>query len=157
MIIQCINCNKKFEVNSSLIPDDGRDIQCGSCNYIWFYRPSNNRLKTEIKVLDEEKINSDNKIETNLNYKDEIFVDNGKESKKIQYSQTTKSQKSFSYYLGRILSFIIVGIISFVALIVILDTFKLPLTNVFPGLELLLYNLFETIKDIFLFNKNLFL
>jgi len=157
MIIQCINCNKKFEVNSSLIPDDGRDIQCGSCNYIWFYRPSNNRLKTEIKVLDEEKINSDNKIETNLNYKDEIFVDNEKESKKIEYSQTTKSQKSFSYYLGRILSFIIVGIISFVALIVILDTFKLPLTNVFPGLELLLYNLFETIKDIFLFNKNLFL
>ena len=157
MIIQCINCNKKFEVNSSLIPDDGRDIQCGSCNYIWLYRPSNNRLKTEIKVLDEEKINSDNKIETNLNYKDEIFVDNEKESKKIEYSQTTKSQKSFSYYLGRILSFIIVGIISFVALIVILDTFKLPLTNVFPGLELLLYNLFETIKDIFLFNKNLFL
>ena len=157
MIIQCINCNKKFEVNSSLIPDDGRDIQCGSCNYIWFYRPSNNRLKTEIKVLDEEKINSDNKIETNLNYKDEIFVDNEKESKKIEYSQTTKSQKSLSYYLGRILSFIIVGIISFVALIVILDTFKLPLTNVFPGLELLLYNLFETIKDIFLFNKNLFL
>ena len=157
MIIQCINCNKKFEVNSSLIPDDGRDIQCGSCNYIWFYRPSNNRLKTEIKVLDEEKINSDNKIETNLNYNDEIFVDNEKESKKIEYSQTTKSQKSFSYYLGRILSFIIVGIISFVALIVILDTFKLPLTSVFPGLELLLYNLFETIKDIFLFNKNLFL
>ena len=157
MIIQCINCNKKFEVNSSLIPDDGRDIQCGSCNYIWFYRPSNNRLKTEIKVLNEEKINSDNKIETNLNYKDEIFIDSEKESKKIEYSQTTKSQKSFSYYLGRILSFIIVGIISFVALIVILDTFKLPLTNVFPGLELLLYNLFETIKDIFLFNKNLFL
>ena len=48
-------------------------------------------------------------------------------------------------------------IISFVALIIVLDTFKSPLDDKFPGLELLLYNLFETIKDIFLFNKNLFL
>ena len=41
MIIQCINCNKKFEVNSSLIPDVGRNIQCGSCNYTWFYQNIN--------------------------------------------------------------------------------------------------------------------
>ena len=31
MIIECISCNKKFEVNSELIPDSGRTIQCGSC------------------------------------------------------------------------------------------------------------------------------
>ena len=35
--------------------------------------------------------------------------------------------------------------------------FKTPLDNKFPGLELLLYYLFETIKDIILFTKNLFL
>ena len=38
MIIECINCPKKFEVNSDLIPDDGRTIQCSSCNHIWFYK-----------------------------------------------------------------------------------------------------------------------
>ena len=38
MIIECINCNKVFEVNSELIPENGRTIQCGSCNHIWFYK-----------------------------------------------------------------------------------------------------------------------
>ena len=40
MIIECINCNKKFDVNSELIPSSGRTIQCGSCNHIWFFNPS---------------------------------------------------------------------------------------------------------------------
>ena len=39
MIIECINCNKKFEVNSELIPSSGRSIQCGSCNHLWFFEP----------------------------------------------------------------------------------------------------------------------
>ena len=38
MIIDCINCNKKFNVESELIPSDGRLIQCGSCNYAWHYK-----------------------------------------------------------------------------------------------------------------------
>ena len=38
MIIECVNCNKKFNVNSELIPDNGREIQCGSCNHVWFYK-----------------------------------------------------------------------------------------------------------------------
>ena len=38
MIIECINCNKKFEVNSDLIPIEGRTIQCGLCNHIWFFK-----------------------------------------------------------------------------------------------------------------------
>ena len=40
MIIECINCNKKFNVNSELIPSTGRTIQCGSCNHVWFFNPS---------------------------------------------------------------------------------------------------------------------
>ena len=38
MIIECVNCNKKFEVNSELIPRTGRTIQCGSCNHTWFFK-----------------------------------------------------------------------------------------------------------------------
>ena len=38
MIIQCIKCSKKFEVRSDLIPQNGRTIQCGSCNHIWFFK-----------------------------------------------------------------------------------------------------------------------
>ena len=38
MIITCPNCNKQFKIDNSLIPDEGRDLQCGSCNNIWFYK-----------------------------------------------------------------------------------------------------------------------
>ena len=29
---------KKFKINTSLIPDEGRDVKCGSCNHVWFYK-----------------------------------------------------------------------------------------------------------------------
>ena len=28
---------KKFNVDPSLIPSKGRNIQCGSCNFVWFF------------------------------------------------------------------------------------------------------------------------
>ena len=37
MIISCPECNKKFEINSKLIPKNGRLLKCGSCNYEWFF------------------------------------------------------------------------------------------------------------------------
>jgi len=54
-----------------------------------------------------------------------------------------------------ILSYLIVGIISFVALVIVLDTFKSPLSNIFPNLEFFLLNLLESLTDIFLFFENL--
>ena len=38
MIISCDQCHKKFEIDSSLIPKDGRLLECGSCNHKWFYK-----------------------------------------------------------------------------------------------------------------------
>ena len=38
MIISCDQCNKKFEIDSNLIPKDGRLLECGSCNHKWFYK-----------------------------------------------------------------------------------------------------------------------
>ena len=52
-------------------------------------------------------------------------------------------------------AYIIVSIITFVAIIIVLDTFKDPLSNIFPNLELVLYNLFETLRDLILFAKDL--
>ena len=40
-----INCNKRFEVNPDLIPNEGRNIQCGSCHHIWFFK--NNQINLE--------------------------------------------------------------------------------------------------------------
>tara|TARA_B100000003_G_C10838752_1_gene334072 strand:+ start:135 stop:596 length:462 start_codon:yes stop_codon:yes gene_type:complete len=151
MIIQCVNCYKKFEVEDSLIPDEGRNLTCGSCNHNWFYIPINNQQNNNIQTKN-----------INLEHED-INVINDKKDKKIEKIDpvTKKSEninpkkKKSSLSLGKILSYIIVSIISFIALIIVLDTFKSPLQEIFPGLELLLYNLFESIKDMILFLKNL--
>jgi len=37
MIISCTNCKKKFNIDEKLIPEDGRLLQCGSCNHKWHY------------------------------------------------------------------------------------------------------------------------
>jgi hypothetical protein len=49
----------------------------------------------------------------------------------------------------------IVFAISFIALIIILDTFQVPIGKIVPNIEFILYNLYETIKDIGLFLKDL--
>ena len=160
MIITCPNCNKKFKIDNSLIPDEGRDLQCGSCNHVWLYKIDEEnskilKLKEEIDINDiESKVDKNNeeivennnpltKIETELNnQKKEKNIENQKE-KKISKNTENTGNKFFSY--------LIVFIISFVALIILLDTLKNPLINVFPGLEIILFNLFETLQDIKLF------
>ena len=38
MIISCENCNKRFEVGDNLIPEEGRLLQCSSCDHKWFFK-----------------------------------------------------------------------------------------------------------------------
>ena len=45
MIITCDQCNKKFEIDSSLIPKEGRLLKCGSCEHVWFYKFIENNKK----------------------------------------------------------------------------------------------------------------
>ena len=42
-----------------------------------------------------------------------------------------------------------------IALIILADTFKSPISIIIPNIELILFNLYETIKDIILFFKDL--
>ena len=51
---------------------------------------------------------------------------------------------------------LIVIIISFLALIILFDTFQKPLINIFPELEFILLSLYETLQDIKLFIIDLF-
>ena len=66
MIITCPNCNKKFKIDNSLIPDEGRDLQCGSCNHVWLYKIEEEnskilKLKEEIDSnYIEKKVNKNN-------------------------------------------------------------------------------------------------
>ena len=39
MILTCPNCEARYEVANHLIPTEGRNVQCASCEDIWFFRP----------------------------------------------------------------------------------------------------------------------
>jgi len=160
MIIDCPSCKKKFKIDDSLIPLKGRNLQCGSCNYSWFYKieaiPSEQIILTEdITDNNNNTFNENNDKEiksqepkTNQEPKEEVYKNLGKTD---EITNKVSSQKSKNITFGKLLSYLIVSIISFIALIVLLDTLKTPLINIFPGLEKLLFNLFETLKDIKLF------
>ena len=158
MIIICPSCKKKFNLDINLIPSDGRDLQCGSCEHIWFYKkqePISEPLQINEDIAikekeDSDKLNGDRSkdqlikksVEDNKKAKSELSTFKETESK-TEIIKKTQSSKFFSY--------LIVFIISLGALIVLLDTLKIPLINTFPGLEVLLFNLYETLKDIKLF------
>ena len=59
-----------------------------------------------------------------------------------------KYQNKSTFSFGKFLSYILVFIITLIALIIFLDTLKYPLSNFFPNLELMLYNLYEVLRDI---------
>ena len=158
MIIECINCNKKFNVDADLIPKQGRQIQCGSCNHIWHFKIESS-LKEPLILEDEDNqknlsIAKDTKEITesvNVEKSTELLKDNEiyKENK-IQENTTTENNIKISK-ISDFFLYLLVFLISFVALIILLDTLKSPLINVFPGLEIVLFNLFETLKDVKLF------
>ena len=160
MIITCPNCNKQFKIDNSLIPDEGRDLQCGSCNHIWFYniQEKNNEvieLKHEIisEDIETKAENKKDKIEEKQQSEEIIKteINNKKKEKNLEKQKKTTTLKKTENKGSKFFSYLIVFIISFVALIILLDTLKTPLINVFPGLEIILFNLFETLQDIKLF------
>ena len=165
MIITCPNCNKKFKIDNSLIPDEGRDLQCGSCNHIWFYniQEKNNEvleLKQEIisEDIETKAENKEDKIEEKQQQEEIIKtqINHKKKEKNSEKQKNTTTLKKTENKGSKFFSYLIVFIISFVALIILLDTLKTPLINVFPGLEIILFNLFETLQDIKLFIIDLF-
>jgi len=160
MIITCPNCNKQFKIENSLIPDEGRDLQCGSCNHIWFYniQEKNNEvleLKQEIisEDIEPKAENKEDKIEEKQQPEEIIKteINNKKKEKNSEKQKNTTTLKKTENKGSKFFSYLIVFLISFVALIILLDTLKTPLINVFPGLEIILFNLFETLQDIKLF------
>ena len=157
MIIICPSCKKKFNLDINLIPSEGRDLQCGSCEHIWFYEkqePISEPLQINEDIVIEEKKDSDKLNDEN---KDKIIKQTVEENKKAKSELTaireteSKSKVIKKTQSSKFFSYLIVFIISLGALIVLLDTLKTPLINIFPGLEVLLFNLYETLKDIKLF------
>ena len=165
MIINCPNCIKRFKINTSLIPVEGRDLKCGSCEHVWFYKIEDKNL--EPLSLKEDIINNedkpeivDKKIEQTNEVKkssshSKIDTKDKKDLDKIADKQIPSKNKTKNTS-SKFFSYIFVFIISFVALIILIDTLKTPLINIFPGLETVLFSLFEMLKDIKLFIIDLY-
>ena len=162
MIIECTNCNKKFRVDDDLIPENGREIICGSCNYSWHFKPEKTNEKSLVlgnEMIDLQKKTDQNDIDFHEDFSN-IRSEKNPKNNQIEISKETnvdyKIDKKNKYSkTSNFFSYLIVVIISFIALIILVDTIKSPLINIFPGLEIVLFNLFETLKDVRLFITDL--
>ena len=154
MIINCPACQKKFQISDNLIPVNGRLLQCGSCNNSWFFKPqiTSKKDKNKTEIISQF---DPNKTDITIKNKKKTQKKN-KESIKIPKNyELTKYKKQSNFTFGKFLSYIIVLIITFVAFLIIVDTFKTPLYSSYPNLEKIIFNLFETLTDIKLFVKDL--
>ena len=157
MIITCKNCNKIFDVDADLIPENGRLLQCNSCKHKWFFKNEVvakfiESIKDEnLDVFETKNYEQDKSFigDKNLNTNNETALADEKKIDQVNV-KIIKDKKKYN-----ILSLIIVFIISFVALIILLDTFKYPLEKIVPNFEFFLYNLYESFYDIFLFVRDL--
>ena len=166
MIISCPNCNKQFKINPTLIPVEGRDLKCGSCDHVWFYKIEDKKsqqlpLNEDIIVNEVKSVIADNTNKQVTEVKEnspQDKIDNKviNDNDKINQKQIRVKNKIKKNSTSKFFSYLIVSIISFVVLIILIDTLKTPLIKVFPGLEIILFNLFELLKDIKLFIIDLY-
>ena len=170
MIVECPNCDKNFHLDEKLIPQNGRTLKCSSCSHIWHHKISINIDNKNNKISEDKNTKSDTKLskteekDNEVNKKDKFkdTLDISKESiseKKIKNSKVKTNDKKVnnekSSKIKMMFIFLIILIISLLGLILLLDTFKYNLSNVFPGVIGLFDSFYETMLDLKLFFKDL--
>ena len=136
MIIACPKCKKKFDIEDSLIPEKGRLLQCSSCDNKWFFKKT---IEVKKKI---ERISTKTKTNKIPKETEDIIIE--AEENNIKVENLKKNNLP-------ILNLLLITLISFAALIIFLDTFKIQINNLVPGFEFLLENFYETLKDFYLF------
>ena len=155
MIISCPACKKKFEIGANLITSEGRNLQCGSCLNVWFYKPEKDILDLKIKDNTTDLDKDDNEIIIDENIEKEISIIKKNNNENLKDKALVKYEKKTKLKFFNFIGYFFVLIISFVAILIILDTFQPLLLKIFPNLELILFNFYEILLDIFLFIKDL--
>tara|TARA_Y100000389_G_scaffold133618_1_gene131116 strand:- start:200 stop:676 length:477 start_codon:yes stop_codon:yes gene_type:complete len=156
MIITCPCGEKRFEVADNLIPKKGRLLKCGSCDETWFFNKSNVEKKFETSApFKAVAMQNKEDVVDDLN---EFHLRNDAQ-KKLENNENkiTKENNKQFFSFSSFLSLLLVIIISFIALLIFIDTFKTPLFTNIQGLEVLMFNFYETLKDIKLFIVDLIL
>tara|TARA_B100000003_G_scaffold113625_1_gene101774 strand:+ start:39 stop:539 length:501 start_codon:yes stop_codon:yes gene_type:complete len=164
MIIGCPNCNKKFRIDHSLIPMAGRLLQCSNCKHKWHFKIEK---KDEIDngSLEPEKVILENKsedININSTENDSLIEENFKKEQKKKEKVVKKTKKikkeinqnSKDKPIG-LLNMMIILIISFIAIVIVLDTLRVELSEYMPFLNPMLNSFYAIIADINSFIKDL--
>ena len=152
MIITCPRCQKSFNIDDKLIPTEGRLVKCGACDHTWFFKPTENIEDKQDTATPDTTINE---VET----REFIQVKQNKETIKPKVDKTKGSKK----YLPAIkkekrknfLKLFLVFLISIIAIVILIDTFKGPLSYIIPNINFYLDNLYQSLIDIKLFTINL--
>ena len=162
MIIECPACSKKFNIDEKLIPDEGRLLKCGNCDHTWFFKKEENiKLEAETKKISQIE---ENKPEINLEPVEEPIKQTKKIRKKISKKSSTKEStskelvsidKSSVSRENNIIKKIFLIIISIIAFILLIDTFKNQISVIFPGILKMSDSLYLVINDLKLFIKDL--
>ena len=152
MIIVCPSCGKNFNVRDDQIPDKGRLLQCSNCRHEWFYTKIANPIEDNVNELSNDELTQESFgiLNEEEDKHDEVII----EDKTIESEKpkTSKKQKSKQVKFFKIL---LVFIISFIAFILIVDTFIDQISKYVPFAEKYLDNLYQSIIDISLFFQNL--
>ncbi len=67
MRLICPNCDAQYEIDGSVIPDTGRDVQCASCGHTWFQEPEGGFAETQDE-RDASFYEEQEKARTNLDF-----------------------------------------------------------------------------------------
>ena len=152
MIIVCPCDQKSFNIDDKLIPKEGRLVKCGVCNHTWFFKPKENIKYKQVSATPDTTINEEeNKAFIQIKQNKETIkpkVDKTKSNKK--YLPAIKKEKSKNYS-----KLFLVFLISIIAIVILIDTFKVPLSYIIPNINFYLDNLYQSLIDIKLFTINL--
>ena len=156
--------SEKFKIDQNLIPISGRLLQCSNCKHKWHFKIEK---KDEIDdgLLEPENVILENKsedINTNLTENDSLSEENSKKELKKKekvVKKTKKIKKEINQNIKDkpigILNMTIILIISFVAIVIVLDTFRIELSKYMPFLNPMLNSFYAIIADINSFIKDL--
>ena len=92
MIITCPNCKKKFNIDPTLINNEGRDLKCGSCDHVWYYKVED--VNSTALTLNENIDNSQIEPYENKTENDEIVKNNETISKNLTHKKQGKPNNS---------------------------------------------------------------
>ncbi len=166
MIIRCDSCQKEFVVPDNAITASGRLVQCSSCGNKWTQYPLKKqakvkknpgkigqpKIKNERQTAVKKKKKISNKKKTAsisvyskeyLKKKHGISLINPSEAKIKTLKKTNLEKRiSFGFY-----NYLLVFVITIIALFGILNYTKFKIIYYFPFLENYIYYLYETIEN----------